>query len=66
MSKYQELILRNEQNLYNRLMELTDAHIDRVHYTGPFLGNEDKIRAVYDHFKQAIDPNNPARQEFFF
>ena len=47
-------------------MELTDAHIDRVHYTGPFLGNEDKIRAVYDHFKQAIDPNNPARQEFFF
>ena len=45
------MIERNEQEVYNRIMELTDLHISLVDGGDELESNEDKIAAVLYHFE---------------
>jgi hypothetical protein len=62
---YLNILERNEQDIYDRLYDLTDPHIDRIEGIDPDeMDPEDRIKTVHEYFCQATDKDNPMRQAF--
>ena len=58
------ILERNEEEVYNQIMELTDQHITHIANHKTITGNDAKIAAVLAHYEQATDINNPNRENF--
>ena len=62
INRYLMIIERNEKSIKERLVELTDAHIDKIEGIDPDLMTaEDQIKTVLEYYNQSIDKNNPMR-----
>jgi hypothetical protein len=64
VDKYISMIKRNEKDIYDRIVELTDKHIDRVENSNQVFLQEDKIKAVKQHYGKATDHDNPNREKY--
>ena len=66
MDKYIAIIERNESDIFMRLRDLTDAHIDRIEEVEPdMMTVEEKIKTVLEYYQQATDKDNPLRTTLF-
>lgn len=65
LENYLNILERNEQEIYDRLYDLTDPHIDRIEGIDPDdMDPEERIKTVHEYFMQATDKDNPLRQAF--
>jgi hypothetical protein len=65
LENYLVILERNEQDLYDRLYDLTDPHIDRIEGIDPdLMSGESRIKVVHEYYLQATDKDNPLRQAF--
>lgn len=63
VNKYVNLVKRNQKNIYNRLLWLSEQHIDRIEGVDvSSMNDKEKIRLVNQYYCQAIDKDNPHRQ----
>lgn len=59
---YMVLLQRNKKAIYKRLLELSEAHIDRIQEVDPeMMEEEEHVKTVYEYYKQATDKDNPIR-----
>ena len=62
VDKYIEIIERNEGAIFQRLIDLTEDHIDRIEgIEADMMSNEAKIKTVLEYYNQSMDKNNPLR-----
>lgn len=58
-----DILQRNEQSIFDRLLELTEVHIKRIEgINSGVMTNEEKIKIVLEYFNQATDKDNPLRE----
>lgn len=62
VDKYIQIIERNEGGIFQRLIDLTEDHIDRIEgIEADMMSNEAKIKTVLEYYNQSVDKNNPLR-----
>uniref|UniRef100_A0A7S3IM19 Uncharacterized protein n=1 Tax=Strombidium inclinatum TaxID=197538 RepID=A0A7S3IM19_9SPIT len=62
VERYLKVVERNEESIQKRLIELTDAHIDRIDGIEPdIMSLEEQIKTVLEYYNQSIDKDNPLR-----
>ena len=65
VEKYMTIIERNEKEIYKRLIQLTEDHIDRIEEIDPeMMTPEQKIKTILEYYQQSVDRNNPMRVTF--
>ena len=66
IDKYIAIIERNESEIFMRLRDLTEAHIDRIEEAEPdMMTLDEKIKTVLEYYQQATDKDNPLRTTLF-
>jgi hypothetical protein len=66
VDKYIAIIERNEREIYERLRDLTEAHIDRIEEAEPdMMSTEERIKTVLEYYQQATDKDNALRSTLF-
>jgi molybdopterin-guanine dinucleotide biosynthesis protein len=58
------MMKRNEKDIYDRIVELADKHIDMVDGSDNIFLQEEKIKAVKAHYQNATDWDNPNRDKY--
>jgi len=64
VDKYISLIKRNEKDIFDRIVELTDKYIGSCENSDSIFIQEEKIQAVRAYYIKATDWDNPNRGEF--
>lgn len=64
VDKYISLIKRNEKDIFDRIVELTDKYIGSCENSDSIFIQEEKIQAVREYYIKATDWDNPNRGEF--
>ena len=64
VDKYISLIKRNEKDIFDRIVELTDKYINNCENSDGIFVQEEKIKAVREYYNKATDWDNPNRGEF--
>lgn len=64
MDKYISMIKRNEKDIYDRIIELADKHIELCENSDNIFLQEEKIKAVKTHYNKATDWDNPNRDKY--
>ena len=58
------MMKRNEKDIYDRIVELSDRHIDLCENSENIFLQEEKIKAVKNLYHQATDWDNPNRDKY--
>jgi hypothetical protein len=64
VDKYISLIKRNEKDIFDRIVELTDKYIGNCENGDNIFIQEEKIKAVREFYNKATDWDNPNRGEY--
>lgn len=64
VEQYISMMKRNEKDIYDRIVELADKHIDLCDNSDNIFLQEEKIKAVKDHYNKATDYDNPNRDKY--
>ena len=64
MEQYISMMKRNEKDIYDRIVELADKHIDMCDGSDNIFLQEEKIKAVKTHYTKATDWDNPNRDKY--
>ena len=64
VDKYISMMKRNEKDIYDRIVELADKHIDLCEGSENIFLQEEKIKAVKTHYTKATDWDNPNRDKY--
>ena len=64
VEKYISMMKRNEKDIYDRIVELADKHIDLCEGSDNIFLQEEKIKAVKNHYNKATDWDNPNREKY--
>jgi hypothetical protein len=64
VDKYISLIKRNEKDIFDRIVELSDRHIEQCENSDNIFLQEEKIKAVKTLYHKATDWDNPNRDKY--
>jgi len=64
IDRYLKVVSRNENSIYNRIMELVESNLEYVSNVDSLEEDMSKLSAVSEYYDQATDLSNPNRDQF--